>query len=119
MRTSKETIDYILAVASENGMNRRELAKKVGLSESAISRYANYSREFPINYVGKFADALGIHTFEILDIPFPDDKTFPMAEGMVNSLREIGALNRETVNNKSFQERLFQAMLKDLRQLTK
>ena len=50
MRTSKETIDYILALAKKQRISRRELAKKVGVSESAISRYANYSREFPTTF---------------------------------------------------------------------
>ena len=33
MRTSKETVDYILALAKKQGISRRELAKKVGLSD--------------------------------------------------------------------------------------
>lgn len=119
MRTSKETIDYILALAKKQGLSRRELAKKVGISESAISRYANYSREFPVNDIGKFAEVLGVHTYEILDIPFPKDKIFPTAEGMILAMVNSGTINREVVDSKDFQDRLFQAILTDLRQLTK
>lgn len=35
-----------------------ELAKRTGIAKSTLSRYENQLRDFPVNDVGKFADAL-------------------------------------------------------------
>lgn len=119
MRSSKETIDYIMTLAQKAGMNQRELAKKVGISESAMSRYVNHSREFPINDIGAFAEALGTHVYDLLDIPAPKAtvSSFPTAETIVTAIKEVGALNEATINNDKFRDRLFQAMIEDLLQL--
>src|SRR5690625_3559713 len=58
MHTSKEVIRLIKKIRLQKKMSIESLAKKVGIAKSTLSRYENEERDFPINDVGKFADAL-------------------------------------------------------------
>ncbi len=60
LRSSSEIVDIIKKRMNELGLNQKELALKTGISTSAISRYFNGSREFPVNDAPKFASALSL-----------------------------------------------------------
>ena len=45
-------------MTTEQNMSMSELARRVGIAKSAISRYFNGTRELPLNRIGDFASAL-------------------------------------------------------------
>lgn len=60
MRTNDEIVNIISNRAEEKGLSLSELARRVGMAKSAISRYFNKTREFPINRVNEFAKVLDL-----------------------------------------------------------
>lgn len=68
MRSSKEVIDLIKKLREDRKMSLDELAKRVGIAKSTLSRYENSQREFPINDIGKYADVLGTSIEYLLGI---------------------------------------------------
>lgn len=60
MRNSDEVIDIIISLCKKKGISQNELARRTGFAKSAISRYFNRTREFPINKLGLFAEALDV-----------------------------------------------------------
>lgn len=68
MRSSKEVISLIKKLREERRMSLDELAKRVGVAKSTLSRYENGQRDFPINDIGKYADVLGTTIEHLLGI---------------------------------------------------
>ncbi|MES3704056.1 helix-turn-helix transcriptional regulator [Staphylococcus arlettae] len=66
MRTNDEIIAVIKTSLKEQNMSLSELARRVGMAKSAISRYLNLTREFPLNRAEDFAKALHISTEYLL-----------------------------------------------------
>lgn len=60
MRTNDEIITIIKTSMKEQNMSLSELARRVGVAKSAVSRYLNLTREFPLNRAEDFAKVLGI-----------------------------------------------------------
>ncbi|MDU7875135.1 MAG: helix-turn-helix transcriptional regulator, partial [Staphylococcus epidermidis] len=60
MRTNDEIITIIKTTLKEQNMSLSELARRVGMAKSAVSRYLNLTREFPLNRAEDFANALHI-----------------------------------------------------------
>lgn len=53
----------------QRGMSRKELCKKTGLTEAALSRYITGAREPKANTLLIIARGLGVHTDELLGTP--------------------------------------------------
>lgn len=68
MNSSKEVIGLIKKLRERREMSAEELAHRVGVAKSTQSRYENEKRTFPINEVGKYADALGTSIEYLLGI---------------------------------------------------
>lgn len=68
MRTNKEIINYLNKLKSEQHLSISEIARRVGMAKSAVSRYFNFSREFPLNRVDQFAKAFHVSSEDILGI---------------------------------------------------
>ncbi|MDW4486421.1 Cro/Cl family transcriptional regulator [Staphylococcus saprophyticus] len=66
MRTNDEIITVIKTTLKEQNMSLSELARRVGMAKSAVSRYLNLTREFPLNRAEDFAKALHISTEYLL-----------------------------------------------------
>ena len=66
MRTNDEIITVIKTTLKEQNMSLSELARRVGVAKSAVSRYLNLTREFPLNRAEDFAKALHISTEYLL-----------------------------------------------------
>lgn len=76
MRNSEEIIDYLNQLREEQGVSISELARRVGMAKSGVSRYFNHTREFPINRAPAFAKALHIKTEDLLGLePINQDKS--------------------------------------------
>lgn len=58
MRTNDEIITIIYELKEAQGLSLSELARRVGMAKSALSRYFNKTRQFPINKVDVFANVL-------------------------------------------------------------
>ncbi|MGM0209076.1 hypothetical protein IGI96_003600 [Enterococcus sp. DIV0421] len=83
MRSNKEIVQIIDAKRIEKKMSISELARDVGMAKSAVSRYFNYTREFPLNRIEDFANALGLSSKQILgfsDNEEPNDITNDSSE---------------------------------------
>lgn len=73
MRTNEEIVTIIENRTKEKGLSISELARRVDMAKSAISRYFNRTREFPLNKVDDFAKALDLESAYILG--FSEEKT--------------------------------------------
>ena len=68
MRTNEEIVRILIDEKNKQNLSISELARRVDMAKSAISRYFNFSREFPLNRADDFARALGISTEYLLGI---------------------------------------------------
>lgn len=76
MNSNDEIIDILIQACFENNISQNELARRVGMAKSAISRYFNRTREFPLNRADQFAEALGLETEYLLGVSLPREDTF-------------------------------------------
>ena len=60
MRTNKEIVNILKEEKDKQGLSISELARRVDMAKSAVSRYFNYTREFPLNRADDFARVLNI-----------------------------------------------------------
>lgn len=60
MRTNKEIVNILKEEKDKQGLSISELARRVNMAKSAVSRYFNYTREFPLNRADDFARVLNI-----------------------------------------------------------
>ncbi|WP_349551313.1 XRE family transcriptional regulator [Leuconostoc pseudomesenteroides] len=75
MRTNDEIIKLLKELTSSRGYSISELARRVNMAKSAISRYFNGTREFPLNRANDFAKVLGVTPEYILGVNANDDIT--------------------------------------------
>lgn len=68
MRSNDEIISLIQENIDEKGLSMSELARRVGIAKSTMSRYFNKTREFPLNRADDFARALNITPEYLLGI---------------------------------------------------
>ena len=93
MNSNDEIIDILIQACFENDISQNELARRVGMAKSAISRYFNKTREFPLNRADQFAKALGLETEYLLGVSLPSEDTVenrPLPE----NLKPITKVNR-------------------------
>ena len=58
MRSNDEIIDIIISEKEKKGFSLSELARRTDIAKSAMSRYLNKTRMFPLNRAQDFANAL-------------------------------------------------------------
>lgn len=66
MRSNDEIVTIIEDKMKEDGLSLSELARRVGMAKSAISRYFNRTREFPLNRINEFSNVLDLDPKYIL-----------------------------------------------------
>ena len=66
LRNNSEIVEIIKSRMNDKNISSNELARRVDVAKSAMSRYLNDTREFPINKVNDFAKALGLTSEYIL-----------------------------------------------------
>lgn len=59
MIDSRQVMKRITKEKEKMNLSSSELARRVGIAKSSLSRYENGEREFPINDIGKYAMVLG------------------------------------------------------------
>lgn len=60
MRSNEEIVDVLVNRMEQMNMSMSELARRVGTAKSALSRYINKEREFPLNKINEYAKALNV-----------------------------------------------------------
>ena len=85
MRTNEEIVRILIDEKNKQNLSISELARRVDMAKSAISRYFNFSREFPLNRADDFARVLVISTEYLLgisedEIPNKTKKQSPIVE---------------------------------------
>lgn len=85
MRTNEEIVRILIDEKNKQNLSISELARRVDMAKSAVSRYFNFSREFPLNRADDFARVLGISTEYLLgiskdEIPNKTKKQSPIVE---------------------------------------
>lgn len=76
MRTNDEIIEILIKLKDERGMSLSELARQTGIAKSALSRYFNKSRQFPLNKANDFAKVLGTTSEYILGFNTTNNFTY-------------------------------------------
>lgn len=84
MRSNEEIIELMNQLKNEKKISLSELARRVGMAKSAISRYFNFQREFPLNRANDFAKALGVEPDYLLGIDFKMPKNAIFVDSVVN-----------------------------------
>lgn len=87
MRTNEEIIYLIQEEAKKKGMSMSELARRVGIAKSTMSRYFNKTREFPLNKADDFARIFNITPEFLLGIQ-KENKERPEILTIYNQLEE-------------------------------
>lgn len=87
MRTNDEIISLIQEEAKKKGMSMSELARRVGIAKSTMSRYFNKTREFPLNKADDFAKIFNITPEFLLGIQ-KENKEKPEILTIYNQLEE-------------------------------
>ena len=68
MRTNDEIMNILDDLKSKQNLSISEIARRTGMAKSAVSRYFNRTREFPLNRVNDFAKAFHIEPDYLLNI---------------------------------------------------
>lgn len=74
MRNNDEIMNYIDKLKAEQNLSISEIARRVNMAKSGVSRYFNRTRPFPVNKVDLFAKALHTTPENILGISKENDE---------------------------------------------
>lgn len=85
MRDNNEVIEIMKEEMNKKNLSLSELARRVDMAKSAVSRYFNGTREFPLNRAEDFARVLGIKVEYLLGFEdnlevYPADQVPVLAE---------------------------------------
>ncbi|MDC7952440.1 LexA family protein [Liquorilactobacillus mali] len=69
MKNNTEVIETIIRLSHEQSLSISEVARRTKMAKSAVSKYFNKTRSFPLNRIGQFAKALGVTPEELLGVP--------------------------------------------------
>lgn len=101
MRTNEEIVRILIEEKDRQGLSISELARRVDMAKSAISRYFNYTREFPLNRADDFARVLGISTEYLLGISEDDsnklENVSPAIEKTVETMKKLDEPRQQVV----------------------
>lgn len=75
MRTNEEIVTIIENSMKEKELSLSELARRVGMAKSALSRYFNRTREFPLNRLNDFTRVLDLDPKYVLGFEEQEDQT--------------------------------------------
>lgn len=88
MRSNAEIIELIKQLCNEKKISLSELARRTGMAKSAISRYFNFTRGFPLNRAEQFAKALGVTSEYLLGVEVADEPEPTYTETDLRKLAE-------------------------------
>lgn len=68
-------MDILDKAKEEKGMSISEIARRLGMAKSAISRYFNRTREFPLDRIDDIAQIFNLEASYILGFEFPPNSS--------------------------------------------
>lgn len=84
MRTNDEIMDILDELKDAQSLSISEIARRVDMAKSAVSRYFNRTREFPLNRVREFAKAFGIEPDYLLGMDYELPTNIEFLDEVVN-----------------------------------
>ena len=99
MRNNKEIIDILTQEKDKQGLSISELARRVNMAKSAVSRYFNYTREFPLNRADDFAKVLHITPEFLLGVNLPNENSSSTKTILDNIFNKLEKPRQEIVIN--------------------
>ena len=75
MRSNDEIMDILESKKNEKGISISEIARQLGMAKSAISRYFNRTREFPLNKIEDISRILDLDSKYVLGFTEYNDIT--------------------------------------------
>ena len=99
MRNNKEIIDILTQEKDKQGLSISELARRVNMAKSAVSRYFNYTREFPLNRADDFAKVLHITPEYLLGVNLPNENSSSTKTILDNIFGKLEKPRQEIVIN--------------------
>ncbi|WP_436881850.1 helix-turn-helix domain-containing protein [Staphylococcus gallinarum] len=75
MRNNDEIISIIKQLMEQQDLSTSELARRVNMAKSTVSRYLNKSRELPLNKADDFAKVLKVTPEYLLGLEKKEPKT--------------------------------------------
>lgn len=75
MRSNNEIMDILDKAKEEKGMSISEIARQLGMAKSAISRYFNRTREFPLDRIDDIAQIFNLEASYILGFKHPSTRS--------------------------------------------
>lgn len=73
MRSNDEIMDILESKKNEKDISISEIARQMGMAKSAISRYFNRTREFPLNRIEDISRILGLDSKYVLGFSDNED----------------------------------------------
>ena len=110
MRSNAEIIELMKQLCAEKKISINELAKRTGMAKSAISRYFNFTRNFPLNRAEQFASALGVTSEYLLGVKPIDEPATTTTTGYTETDLRKMAENAKTFDGKPLTESDIQAI---------
>lgn len=75
MRTNDEIMDILEQKKEEKGLSISEIARQLGMAKSAVSRYFNRTRQFPLDRIDAISKILGLDAQYVLGFSDLDSLT--------------------------------------------
>lgn len=97
MKTNEQIVTTLEKLKDEQNLSISELARRVGMAKSALSRYFNRTREFPLNRIDTFAKVLNTTPEQILGLNNEDHTKVAIVDEDEELLNIVSKLNE---NNK-------------------
>ncbi|MCC3736396.1 helix-turn-helix domain-containing protein [Staphylococcus hominis] len=60
MRNNDEIIELVTKLMDKNNLSTSELARRLNIAKSSVSRYLNKTSQFPLNKVNEFSRVLNV-----------------------------------------------------------
>ena len=60
MRNNDEIIELVTKLMDKNDLSTSELARRLNIAKSSVSRYLNKTSQFPLNKVNEFSRVLNV-----------------------------------------------------------
>lgn len=89
MRSNDEIMDIFDKLKEEQDLSISEIARRSGMAKSAISRYFNRSREFPLNRVNDFSKIFHVSPEYILGVGTGNDNE------LINIYEQLNSENKQ------------------------
>ena len=91
MRGNDEIMDILESKKNEKDISISEIARQMGMAKSAISRYFNRTREFPLNRIEDISRILGLDSKYVLG--FSDNEDISTIYNRLNKDRQARVYN--------------------------